>query len=187
MPHEPTSTEKALVYSESYKNAIASQKKQCLGSYVFLWGQKQEVTPTWYGIFLASGERLESFDVMTQAWSGAWPEDRCPSVKTVNWGLGKTSILPPGAKVHAVASVNDPDGDPIFLRWEVRSESRDRHEGGDRESEPAPHPECRMRASGKELDIELPRREGAYRLFMYAYDGRGSAGTANAPFLIKKP
>jgi len=36
--------------------------KLCLGSYVFFWGQKQERTPTWYGMFLKSGEETAAID-----------------------------------------------------------------------------------------------------------------------------
>lgn len=49
---------------------IAENTDICLGSYVFLWGQKQEVTATWYGMFLASGEKLPTVDAVCYAWSG---------------------------------------------------------------------------------------------------------------------
>ena len=47
---EQNSTEKAETYETSMK-AITSDSLNCLGSYVFLWGQKQEYTNTWYGLF----------------------------------------------------------------------------------------------------------------------------------------
>lgn len=48
-PVEMTSTAKANWYAQGY-----------LGSYVFIWGHKQEATATWYGMFLADGSRLGS-------------------------------------------------------------------------------------------------------------------------------
>jgi len=43
---------------------------------VFSLGQKQERTPTWYGMFLSSGEATETVDVMEYIWTGRWPEIR---------------------------------------------------------------------------------------------------------------
>ena len=66
-PIENNSSVKADLYRSRYETAIASDTTQGLGSYVFLWGQKQERTPTWYGMFIPTGEKTESVDVMQYA------------------------------------------------------------------------------------------------------------------------
>ena len=56
-PVELTSSEKAAVFQRAQRDVLATFTGQLLGSYVFLWGQKQERTPTWFGLFLESMEQ----------------------------------------------------------------------------------------------------------------------------------
>jgi hypothetical protein len=183
-PLEPTSTEKAKGYLAEYTSSIAGQPGRCLGSYAFLWGQKQEATATWFGMFLPSGERLGAVDAMTFAWTGKWPANRAPEIVAVTTEA-RDAELPPAAPFSAKLDAVDPDGDPIVVRWEVRSESVDRRLGGDREAEPPAHPECFARAKGLAADFRAPSRAGAYRIFAYLYDGKGGAACANVPFAVK--
>ncbi len=58
-PIEQNSHDKATAYRERYNNVILTDSAHCIGSFVFLWGQKQERTPTWYGVFLENGDKTE--------------------------------------------------------------------------------------------------------------------------------
>ena len=57
-PLELTSTAKAEAYLAAYRAAVGAYPDQCLGSYVFVWGSKQEATATWYGLFLKDGAQV---------------------------------------------------------------------------------------------------------------------------------
>jgi hypothetical protein len=183
-PIEPTSTEKTAIYLGHHAASIAGQPGRCLGSYAFLWGQKQEATATWFGMFLPSGERLGPVDAMTFAWTDQWPANRAPELKALTTEA-REAELAPGTRFAAKLDAHDPDGDPLVVRWEVRSESTDRRLGGDRETEPPAHPECFVAANGLDATFRAPTRAGAYRVFAYIYDGKGGAACANAPFAVK--
>jgi hypothetical protein len=57
--------------------------------------------------------------------------------------------------------------------------------GGDREDPVPPIEGAVVWASGMEAVIQLPQESGKYRLFVYVYDDKGSAATANVPLLVE--
>lgn len=187
-PIEQTSTEKAADYERRYKLGIARDKEMCIGSYVFLWGQKQETTPTWYGLFLEDGSETEVMDVLEKSWSGKYPDNRSPSIAsmTMNGMKPRDNVyVKPRQTVEFKIDTTDPDGDELKYRWEILPESTDIKSGGDKESRPEPvEIIIRPGSSGGTLNFKAPRKVGPYRLFAYIYDGNGNAATANFPFYV---
>ena len=184
---ETTSSEKARLYRTRYQTAIAPDTTQILGSYVFLWGQKQERTPTWYGMFLPTGEETETIDVMHEIWTGAPAANRAPRIAPPTLdgrGALDAIVLQPGETVAASVTSSDPDGDALRYAWEVREEQTDLSEGGDDESEPARVPGVLNGAATASPTLTAPDAPGAYRLFVYVYDGQGNAAHANIPFHV---
>jgi len=159
-----------------------------LGSYAFLWGQKQERTPTWYGMFLEDGSVTEAIDVMHHAWKDAWPENRSPRMEGLyldDRTAGDSIELKPAGRYEARAIAADPDGDPLTWRWVLSRESDATQVGGDREESPDVI-RGRLEAGSDGLAVlSAPEQPGAYRLFVYVYDGNGHAGHANIPFLVQ--
>jgi hypothetical protein len=188
-PLENNSSVKADLYLARFKSAIQVDTTQCLGSYVFLWGQKQERTPTWYGMFLASGEETEPVDVAHYIWNGSWPDNRSPRLISAQLD-GKTArdgvYLTAGQTCSATVDVKDPDGDPLSYRWEIKPESTDLKEGGDFESTPASIPGLIDKPDRPQVTVTAPKKSGPYRLFVYAFDGKGHAAHANIPFFVKE-
>ncbi len=187
-PIENTSSEKASNYLKSYREVLQSHKDQAIGNYVFLWGQKQEKTPTWYGMYLGSGEETEAIDVMHYIWNGQWPDNRTPKVSAVVLNH-KTAfdnvMLESGKNYSATIRVEDDDNDPLSFKWELRPESMANQVGGDHEVVPKVIADLIDDSAAPEITLTAPSDPGAYRLFVYVYDGQNHAGHANIPFYVK--
>ena len=134
-----------------------------MGSYVFLWGQKQERTPTWYGVFLEDGAETEAVDVMHYIWNGEWPANRSPAVEGMVLdarSANESMVLAPGAEYEASILAADPDGDTLSYRWEIMEEvKRPRR----RRLEQC-RADCRPSDAVVTANGSPRRRTGAYRL-----------------------
>ena len=187
-PLEQNSSEKAATFLRGHTEVIQSFGNQSLGDYVFLWGQKQEKTPTWYGMFLEDGEQTEVVDVMHYIWNGAWPENRTPRIESVllDGKSADNSIeLTAGELYKAELAIDDPDYDSLRFQWEVKRETTAKQVGGDHEEAIPSLPGIIKNPADSKIELAVPGEPGAYRLFVYAYDGQNNAGHANIPFYVK--
>ena len=53
----------------------------CLGSYLFLWGSKQEETHTWFSFFDDEGRESPLVGLMQELWTGRQPANQAPVVR----------------------------------------------------------------------------------------------------------
>jgi hypothetical protein len=188
VPIEETSSMKAARYKERYEQTISGDKEMCLGSYVFLWRQHQERTHTWFGMFDANGLETEAVDVMHYEWTGKWPRNRTPSLDSLKLGdltAYKNVYLKPSETYTARVWVMDPDNDNIQYNWEVLPEGTNFPYGGNGEKKPGAVPGLISEVNKPEVSFKSPDKVGSYRLFVYAYDGKGHFATANVPFYVK--
>ncbi len=102
---ELTSTEKAAVYRRVYEAAVLGAEGLCLGSYAFLWGQKQEVTSTWFSMFLSDGTKLGAAEAISELWTGKAPTNRVPQIKSLT--VQGDRKAKPGATVTATLDARD--------------------------------------------------------------------------------
>lgn len=188
-PIEPTSTTKAALL-DRYLGAVEAAGA---GDIAFLWGQKQEVTPTWHGLLTADGDWMQSAEVLAAHWGGAVPgHDRAPRIERLAFegpGIGGDlagawGSWDRGITARAVLVASDPDGDPLTATWTILEESRDRRTGGDAESVPPAHPEG-LAAGGLDGATIRGLPPGHYRLFVTVADGKGAVATGNLPFEVR--
>jgi hypothetical protein len=191
-PVEPTSSDKADSYGSRW-SYLASQMDRCVGSYVFLWGQKEERTPTWYGMFAEdrpdlglSSQTYGTVDALQYAWTGQWPAQRAPLVSSlvVNGKQASDGLtVAPGQSLSATVTAADPEGDALSYSWELLVEASQLGNGGS--SEPRPDVVAgAISGSGAQVSVTAPG-PGQYRLYVYALDGNAGVGSANLPFLVQ--
>lgn len=187
-PIEETSSMKAARYKERYEQTISGDKEMCLGSFVFLWRQHQERTHTWFGMFDANGLETEAVDVMHYEWTRKWPQNRTPRLDSLKIGrltAYNNVYLKPSETSTAQVWVKDPDNDNIRYNWEVLPEGTTFPYGGNGEKKPAALPGLVTEVNKRQINFKSPGKEGSYRLFVYAYDGKGHWATANIPFYVR--
>ncbi|MFK7860854.1 MAG: glycoside hydrolase family 2 TIM barrel-domain containing protein [Granulosicoccus sp.] len=188
---EPSGHKAQGMLARMKDSVIDDPTGKLLGSFAFLWGHKQERTPTWYGLFLDTGERTASVDELTRVWTGSWPENRAPSVWSVTLQdqTADTSVrVKTSEPLKASAIINDPENDALIVGWELLNEVDERSHGGHFERRPdaVELRNARMTEDGERsgLVFDAPRLPGEYRLFVYARDEHRGGATANIPFLV---
>ncbi|MCE5227378.1 MAG: hypothetical protein LLG05_16165 [Porphyromonadaceae bacterium] len=191
-PIEQTSEEKRVVYEDRYNNYIFGAKR-CLGSFVFLWGQKEERTPTWFSMFVENdvpglplkGEKTPMVEAMERVWKRTEPAQTAPVVNnfTIN---GKKGIESPYVKKDQLfvgeVEVFDKEGDALTYVWEILKESTVLGTGGS--YEPRPNRVGEVATTGINSFSTSVSEPGNYRLYVYVLDNTGFVSTANVPFQI---
>ena len=185
-PIEQTSHEKALSYYDRYNNHILQDKEMCIGSYVFLWGQKQETTATWYGLFTNKGQKTEVLDYVSKSWTGKWPTNRAPSLDSV-FIEGQTKHqnvkLLADNRYEAVVYASD-DNDKMKYTYQIYPESMNTKSGGDLEKAPPAMTGLIKKKKDNVVEFRAPFQEGPYRLFVYVEDDVDKIAYANVPFFV---
>jgi hypothetical protein len=187
-PYEQTGSEKYLCYEKKYLSAMVPENNQCLGSYVFYWsGFKQETTHTWFCMFDSTGLESSQVGLMHYLWTGQKLKNEAPLVDSLNIGnyvRYQSVILEPGTVLKAKVTARDPDKDKLICRWEIKPEAKYASYAGQGEKVPQPIPGLTP-GNETEISFKTPSVSGAYRLFVYVYDGNGHFSTGNLPFFVR--
>ena len=180
-PYERTSTEKGEFYAKGYSANVVGNSGTCLGAFSFLWGNKQETTATWFGMFLPDGTRLAASDAIGAAWSGLQPPNQCPKIDSIT--VGKSDQIKAGETIQASLVVEDPEDDALQIEWVLRADSGTIGVGGDQQDGEADFPKA-IAGTGTNVSVTLPESPKTFRLFAYVRDGQGGAAVANVPLRV---
>ncbi|MDQ8204788.1 hypothetical protein [Pelagicoccus sp. SDUM812003] len=185
---EPTSTEKAGQIRYRYQ-FIGSSDSRCLGSYVFLWGNKQETTHTWYGLFTPEGRATEGVFAISSQWKEQLGDGSCPKISAfrVN-GSSPSASLKVASKESLLAEVEwtSPEEEDPEIVWSLRRESCDKRLGGDLEEAAAVLSTVFVKDAIGTVRFDAPMQSGPYRLFVEIRGEANTVATANFPFWVDK-
>jgi len=182
-PIEMTSTQKEEWYQRAYQKNVVEHPELCLGSYTFLWGNKQEATATWFGMFLHDGTKTGAVDVLKKAWTGKDAEHPCPRISPIT--VEGDPAADPGDILKATVKVTDPKGDPLKVTWTLTGDSGVIGTNGDKEDVPDVIPGAVVSSSATGASVKMPKNPGMYRLFAIARNAHGGAAVANIPVRVR--
>ena len=184
-PIEETSTKKAEQIGQRYHEFIEPLKNEnSLGSFVFYWGQKNEVTPTWYSLFEENHLKSQGVFELQKIWkesTAAYPGPELEYVLLNEKGAQESIILTAGEPAKAEIFFKAPPSSDYQYFWEIREESWY-----------AFHiskgiPGIDFRIDANKVSFEAPKAEGPYRLHLTITNNSGYYATANIPFYILDP
>lgn len=182
---ELTSTAKAQAYRATYERSVAAQRGKCLGSFAFVWGQKQEVTASWFSLLLKDNARLGAADALSELWTGRPVANRCPEIRSL--ARDGSGLAKPGDTIKLTLSATDPERDRLAVQWTLVSDEEQYGTGGDPEASGGSFPKAVLRGDAAGAEIKLPEDGGLYRVFVTVRDDFGGAAIANVPVRVEGP
>jgi hypothetical protein len=142
-----------------------------IGGIAYCWRDRFEATATWFGITDSEGRPKPSYNTLQRLWTGQSASDG-PRIVGVT---GPTEALEPGATFEVVAAVSGGAGKPLKFEWQLATDDFELDIGRVVPS-----------ADGSRATITLPKKPGAYRLYVNVNDG-SAADVANLPITAGSP
>ncbi|RYD80488.1 MAG: hypothetical protein EOP55_02080 [Sphingobacteriales bacterium] len=183
---EPTSTQKAGKYLTRYKNYMPTDDPRFLGSFIFFWGQKQEITHTWFSMFDEFGNTTEAVYTASQIWTGKASAYDGPKINGITLSkrtaIENIFIEPNAIKEAEIKVAGDTSG--LTVRWEIYPEDWFKKNNVDNLIRPRPLTGLIVSQSAFKITLKTPVTEGPYRLFSTITDKKGNVANANIPFYV---
>ena len=185
-PIEETSTKKAEQIKQRYYDYMEPLKKEnSFGSFIFYWGQKNEITPTWYSMFSKNKMKTQGVYEMEKIWKnekeGIFPGPELEYILLNKKGAAENIILQPGKNARVEIVLPQIKNQQLEYHWEIRKESWHQYHISEVVNVGDFH------TTGNYTDFITPLNDGPYRVFLYATNGTEYFATANIPFYVLNP
>src|SRR5690606_37221205 len=185
-PIEETSTKKAEQIKQRYYDYMEPLKDEnSFGSFIFYWGHKNEVTPTWYSMFSKDKMKTQGVYEMGKKWNKnkkeIFPGPELEYILLNGKGAAENIIMQQGKLGQVEIKLPDNKQQNLEYHWEVRKESWYAYHISEIENVGLFH------TTGNLSTFKSPVDEGPYRVFLYATNGTEYIATANIPFYVLNP
>lgn len=178
------SNEEKLWFMEWYWNLMNQDNKAFLGSYAFYWGNKYEITSTWFSNFSQEGLEAGSVDFLKSAWKGEDYESSVPIISKIlinNQEPDLNQYLKADSLYSVEALVRYSDKNLLNYKWEIRPEESNFYEVDDFHYNMKHLMES---DNSKAIKFKAPKDEGPYRLFIFISDDNGKFTSQTIPFYV---
>jgi hypothetical protein len=188
MPIEPSSRQKAEQFKNRYESHIAAHTNLCLGSYAFLWGQKVEGSPTWFGLSFY-GDFLEQIDELSKEWTGNYPSNQSPSIlkSTMNGIVDKSNTILTKTINTFTMSIEDANNDKLSTEYILRPDDSNITLTSDNN-----HTLSYLSgiisdetSTSCKLTFNEKYNGKTFRLFVFVRDGNNRVATECYPFMVQ--
>ncbi|WP_339926003.1 glycoside hydrolase family 2 TIM barrel-domain containing protein [uncultured Cyclobacterium sp.] len=182
-PLELSANEK-LSYLKKNWELMNQDSNAFLGSYAFYWGNKFEITPTWFSHFSEKGLEAGSVNFLKSSWSGETFNNPAPNltqmvignkISEVNTYLRADSIY--SAKTFVARKENE----NLKYKWEIRPEESKFYKIDDYQHN---MDYLMIKDDSESITFKAPKNEGPYRIFVYVSDDKGNFTSHNIPFYV---
>ncbi len=185
-PIEETSTKKAEQVKQRYHDYMEPLKEEnSFGSFIFYWGQKNEITPTWYSMFTKEKMKTQSVFEMQKIWNknttSIYPGPELEYILLNKKGAPENIILLPGEMAEIEAKIPDAKLNNLEYHFEIRKESWYSYNISEVVDI------GNFEIAGTNATFHTPMEEGPYRVFLYLTNGTQYIATANIPFYVLNP
>ena len=183
---EDPSTKKAEIILNRYKQNMPFENPRLIGDFIFFWGNKQEVTHTWFSMFDESGRKSEPVAIMESIWSGKPLQGNYPQIRYMllnNKGAADNILLNPGQTIFPELVMQGQDS-IMLVKWGIFREDWYKENGQSSKRKLLPLDGI-VESGGKlAAQFKSPMEEGPYRIFAEIYNYNGNFATCNIPFYV---
>lgn len=171
---------------------IPFENSRMIGDFIFYWGEKQELTPTWFSLFDEHGGKSELVSVMNYLWTNKQSGMEFPNLEymLVNGkGSRDNVILDVNSVSNAELIMSKPIGDIKTVEWQILKEDWSLEKGGLHSTKKLQPIKSLIQGNEKnkdqlEVSFVAPNEEGPYRIYAKIYNSEGDFSTCNTPFYV---